>query len=125
MTETPYRKYNVEIWTEDGNENTLTIYSDVLCYVKISEIIYETLMYLADKSSDQSKPYMKRWIETKYTKENARIICNDTESYETELKEAMRQLSLLLKSNALVYGESFARLGNVDIHVSIKPEGEK
>jgi hypothetical protein len=119
MTEIQYKKYIIEIWTEDLNDNTQTLHTGVYCYVKLSEVINETLLYLADKSSDKSRPYMDKWIRTKYQKETARIICKDTELYTSELKEAMKQLSLLLKSNALTYGESFVRLGNVDLHVSI------
>ncbi len=124
MTEIQYRQYLIEIWTEDLNDNTQTLHTGVYCYVKLSEVINETLLYLADKSSDKSRPYMDKWIRTKYQKETARIICKDTELYTSELKEAMKQLSLLLKSNALTYGESFARLGNVDLHVSILPRKE-
>ena len=122
MTEIQYRQYLIEIWTEDASDTTQTLHTGVYCYVKLSEVINETLLYLADKSSDKSRPYIEKWISTKYQKETARRICRDTELYGAELMEAMKQLSLLLKSNALTYGESFARLGNVDLHVSITPK---
>lgn len=124
MTEPQYRQYLLEIWTEDASDTTQTLHTGVYCYVKLSEVINETLLYLADKSSDKSRPYMDKWIRTKYQKETARIICKDTELYTSELKEAMKQLSLLLKSNALTYEEAFVRLGNVDLHVSILPRKE-
>ena len=124
MTEIQYRQYLIEIWTEDASDTTQTLHTGVYCYVKLSEVINETLLYLADKSSDKSRPYMDKWIRTKYQKETAKRVCKDTKLYGAELIEAMGQLALLLKSNALIYEEAFVRLGNVDLHVSILPRKE-
>ena len=124
MTEPQYRQYLLEIWTEDASDTTQTLHTGVYCYVKLSEVINETLLYLADKSSDKSRPYMDKWIRTKYQKETAKRVCKDTKLYGAELIEAMGQLALLLKSNALIYEEAFVRLGNVDLHVSILPRKE-
>ena len=124
MTEIQYRQYLLEIWTEDASDTTQTLHTGVYCYVKLSEVINETLLYLADKSSDKSRPYMDKWIRTKYQKETAKRVCKDTKLYGDELIEAMGQLALLLKSNALIYEEAFVRLGNVDLHVSILPRKE-
>lgn len=124
---TIYRNYNVEIWTEDINEVTSTVFSNIICYDKIEDILYETLIFLAEKSSDKSEPYIESWIRKKYNEKTAcKIIKNrDGETYRSEIRDAMKQLSIMLRSNGISHKESYAKLGKVDLHVLISECEEK